>query len=189
MNKCAPGLVAPQPAHLIVLINLLRYIKHTTSWCVAYSNSSSASIMLNQMSVHLQDIDWRKGLSVVCMSDVDHASSFDNPRFRSLPGNTGLVYGNLVYWSTSVIPRRLGTSWRTTNLPTTYDVDSRVMPMPIRMDNVSAIQLANHPKSTQFSSHIAMHEFRIRYAYMRGRVHSTDILPSILQPLRIIHQA
>ena len=31
VNKCASGLLAPQPAHLTVLINLIRYIKHTAS--------------------------------------------------------------------------------------------------------------------------------------------------------------
>ena len=55
-----------------------------------------------------------------------------------------------------------------TNLSTTYDGDSRVMPVPILMGNVSAIQLANHPKSTQFSRHITMREFWIRGACETG---------------------
>ena len=52
--------------------------------------------MLTQMSKHLQDLDRLQGLSVVFMSNADSAFSFDDPRFRSLSGNIGLVYGNLV---------------------------------------------------------------------------------------------
>jgi hypothetical protein len=197
INKCASGLVAPQPAHLIVLINLLRYVKATASWCLRYSNKSPASIMLNQMSKHLQDMDRLEGLSVVFMSDADHASSFDDPRFRSVSGNIGLVYGNLVYWchkrqtttARNVMESELIAGAHAsdeavwfynlcksismilpTNLSNTYDGDSRVMPVPILMDNVSAIQLANHPKTTQFSRHIAMREFRIRDACEAGSI-------------------
>ena len=54
--------------------------------------------MRTQMSEHLQDMDRLRGISLVFMSDADHASSFDDPRFRSLSGNIDLVYGNLVYW-------------------------------------------------------------------------------------------
>ena len=131
------------------------------------------------------------------MSGADHASSFDDTRFPSLSGNTGLVYGNLVYWRNkrqttvawNVIENELTSSAHTsdeavwfynlceyihmimsTNLPTTYGGDSRVLPVPILMDNVSAIQLANHPKSTQFSRHIAMCEFRIRDACEAGSI-------------------
>ena len=62
-----------------------------------YSNNSPASIMLTPMSKHLQDMDRLRGLSVVFMSDIDHASSFDDPWFRSPSGNIGLVYSNPIY--------------------------------------------------------------------------------------------
>ncbi len=197
INKCASGLVAPQHAHLIVLLNILRYIKETSSWCLKYSNKSPASIMLDQMSDHLQDMDRLRGLPVILMSDADHASSNDDPRFRSISGNIGLVYGNLVYWcnkrqtttARNVMESELIAGAHASdeavwfknlmtfihmilpaNLSTSYDGDSQVMPVPILMDNVSAIQLANHPKTTQFSRHIAMREFRIRDACEAGDI-------------------
>ena len=42
--------------------------------------------------------------------------------------------------------------------------------MPILMDNMSAIQLAHHPKSTQFSRHITIREFRTRDACEAGSI-------------------
>ena len=63
-----------------------------------YSNNPPASIMLTQMCEHLQDMDRLRGLSVVFLSDTDHASYFDDPRFRSLSGNISLLYGNIVHW-------------------------------------------------------------------------------------------
>ena len=96
VNKCTSSLVRPQPAQLIVLINLIRYIKEAASRGLMYSNNSTVSIMLTQISEHLQDMNRMRGLSVVFMSDTDHASSFDDPRFRSSFGNIGLVYRNLV---------------------------------------------------------------------------------------------
>ena len=52
------------------------------------------------------------------------------------------------------------------NHPASYDGDSRDIPVPILMDNVSAVQLVNHPKATQFSRHLHRNahtfEFRIR---------------------------
>ena len=50
------------------------------------------------MSAQLQGMDWLRGLSVVFMSYADHASPFDDPRFRFLSGNNGLAYSNLALW-------------------------------------------------------------------------------------------
>ena len=153
--------------------------------------------MLTQMSEHIQGMDILRGLSVVFMSDADHASSFDGPRFRSLLKNIGLVYCNLAYWcnkSQTMTARNVMESelisgahasdeavWfhslyesihmvLPTNLSTTYNSDSKVIPVPIRMENVSTIQLTSHPKSTHLSRHTAMREFRIRDACEAGSI-------------------
>ena len=79
INKCASGLVAPQHAHLIVLINILRYVKETSSWCLKYSNNSPASIMLNQMSEHLQCRTW---------TDCKDSRSYSRPTPTTPPPST-----------------------------------------------------------------------------------------------------
>ena len=76
-----------------------------------------------------------------------------------------------------------------TNLSTTYGGDSRVMPVPILMDSASAIQLANHLNSTQFSRRSHRNTRVSDQRRMRVRLHSANILLSILQPLRLPHQA
>ena len=71
----------------------------------------------------------------------------------------------------------------------TYENDSRVMSVPILMDDVAAIQQTKHPqhpKVTQFSRRTAMREFRIQDLCLQDRIDSTDALPSLLQPLRLL---
>ena len=169
--------------------SLLRYLfKHSGMKLVYRREGSPFQAFAKGLSAAYPEIGKLDEAPVVGLSDANFAPAVKctGERMRSTSGRTFFLYGCLVSWSSkrqsltasSTMQAELiaGSSasdlaiWFHSFIGAFKFIFGKAQPIPLLMDNLAALSVANHPKHNPATRHICLREFRIRDAHEFGQV-------------------
>ena len=181
-NKSCKGMHLPLYSHVVYLEQVLKYLKETVNDGLCYKRSGSGfSAVIDQLASTYIELAALPKAPVIAFSDANFADGAD-PKLRSTSGVTIFVFNCLVCWGS----KRQTLTARSTfeaeliaasvaadeaawfhslqsELPFIFAPDgSDILPIPLLIDNLNALNIANHPKQTPASKHVKLREFRIQ---------------------------
>jgi len=191
LNRCCQGAADPQRIHIVWLEKLLNYIHSHRDVGLIFDGHSTAIFKdvvhpLTRRYAELKDLSC---MPYHCFSDANFAD-ITGPRLRSTSGYCLYLFGSLVAWHSkrqtitakSTLEAELIAAFSAADeaawlhqfacsVPFLFCLqqpgapapnERDVPPVPVLVDNLPAIQTANHPRVTGNTKHIALRDFRIR---------------------------
>jgi len=183
VNKACVGMQDPQYNHVVWIERCLAYLASNPTVGLVFRQDGNpvTSDLLHVLADQYEDLRHLRDTPYVCFSDADFASQ-DDPKLRSTSGFCIYLFGSLITWSSkrqtltakSTMEAELiaassaadECSWMhqlLTSLDFLFPALKLPLPgVPLLVDNLAALQTANHPRTNAASKHIALRQFRIR---------------------------
>jgi len=187
VNKACKGMHGPSKVHIMYVKALIRYLRNHKNTNLSYTREGSSSPLLRSLSSSFIELDVLDSAPVVGFSDANHLDKIVDGGMYSTSGNCFLLFGNLVQWSSKRQTIHASSSMQSeliaactasdsavwfhammVEFPFLFDLDGKVPPVPLLIDNQACLSVANHPENSSRTRHIALREFRIR-DYVEGK--------------------
>ena len=191
--SCAVGLASkgmhgPQKIHLLYLEGLLRYLKKHKDLKLVYKRGNAFRQFARTLSQAYPEMGELHNCPIVGLSDANFAPPVKakEERMRSTSGRCFFVFNFLVSWSSkrqsltpsSTMQAELIAASAASDMGIWFYNLSCSLPfvfgpskaIPLLLDNLAALSVANHPKHDPATRHICLREFRIRDAHEFGQV-------------------